>query len=113
MAFWSPRDEEPLAALHELRDVLAEQRERRVGHDNIRLAEQGDAFGRTEVAALLKQRQDVRVVPQQVLDVSKVDRAVAIRIRDGADDQLVGGPVPRAFRDAGEVEERKLLARNR
>ena len=113
MAFWSPRTRNFLPLFGELGDVLAKQGERRVGHDHVRLVEQRDALGGAEVAALLEERQDVRVVPEQVLDVGEVDRAIAVRVRDLADHELVRRPARRSLRNAGEVEERELLSGDR
>jgi hypothetical protein len=106
-------DEELLAALSELGDVLAKQGERRIGHDHVRLVEQRDALGGAEVAALFEERQGVPVVPEQVLDVGEVDRAIAVRVRDLADHELVRCPPCCPLRDAGEVEERELFSCHR
>lgn len=45
-----PDDEELLAVLNQLGDVFAEQRERRVGHHNIRLCQQLDALRAAKIA---------------------------------------------------------------
>ena len=55
-------DEELLAVLDELADVLAEERERRVGDDDVGLVQQRDAFGGAEVAVTGQEGEDVAFV---------------------------------------------------
>ena len=84
MAFWLPMIRNFLSYSIELRHVLAEQRERRVGHDDVRLLEQLDALRAAEVAVAL-QRLDADlfgvgdVVAVLVAVVLKVDRPAPSR----------------------------------
>ena len=48
-----PDDQKLLLVLHELRDILAEQRERRIGDDDVGLLQKLDALAAPEVAIAL------------------------------------------------------------
>ncbi len=79
--------------LHELGDVLAEQGERRVGDDDVGRLENLHALGAAEIAPLLQGAAHILIVPEQVLDVLQVDRAVLVEVGDLVDlDQV--SPVP-------------------
>ena len=49
-----PDDKELLSKLHQLRDILPEQGERRIRHNDVRLFQQFDAFRRSEVSVALE-----------------------------------------------------------
>ena len=83
-------DEELLVVLHEEGHVFAEERERRIGDDDIRLVEKRDALGRAEVAVALQLRQYVLLVLDEPFDVGEVDAPVAVHVRHLVDDNLVG-----------------------
>ena len=74
---------------HQLRHILAEQRERRVCDHHVGLPQQLDAFRVAEVARRAG-GQHVLVVLQQVAHIGKVDGTVAVLVAHLADLHLVG-----------------------
>src|SRR6185295_19175759 len=64
----------------ELRDVLPEQREGRVGDNDVRLFEQLDAFLASEVAAPREACTGVGVLLEEELDVFDTSRAVSVDV---------------------------------
>lgn len=83
-----------LAMFHERRRILAEQRERRIGHDDVGLVQQLEAFLRPEVpravdAVAMQLRQFVLAGVEQVFDVVHVQDAVAGGVAEDVDDGLV------------------------
>ena len=83
-----------LAMFHERRHILAEQRERRIGHDDVGLVQQLEAFLRPEVpravdAVAMQLRQFVLAGVEQVFDVVHVQDAVAGGVAEDVDDGLV------------------------
>ena len=83
-------NEKLLVVLDELRDVFAEEGERRIGDDDIGFLEEFDAFGRAEVAVALEACEDVLAVLDEVFDVGDVNRAVAVLVTNFGDNDLVG-----------------------
>ena len=80
---------------HERRHILAEQRERRIGHDDIRFVQQLQAFLRPEVpgavgSVAVRLRQFVLPGVQQVPDVVHIQPSVAGGVAEHVDDGLVG-----------------------
>lgn len=83
-----------LAMFHERRHILAEQRERRVGHDDVGLVQQLEAFLRPEVpravdAVAMQLCQFVLAGVEQVFDVVHVQDAIARGVAEDVDDGLV------------------------
>ena len=78
-----------LIIFHQLRHIFPKERERRVGHDNVRLAQQFNALLRTKVARL-QLRQHVLVVFDEDFHVGHIHCAVAIHVLHLRDDQFVG-----------------------
>jgi len=79
-------NQELLSELHQLRDIFAEERERRVRDDDVRLHQQFDAFGRAEVAVTLQlvDADLLRIgnaVAVLVAVVDERDRALAVVLR--------------------------------
>ena len=100
--------------LHELRDVLAEQRERRVGDDDVGFFEERDALGAAEVAAgvfvvALEGDAGGLVALEEELDVGHVGGAVAVLVLHVVEDDGQGfGLLPLAvalvvFREQGQL----------
>jgi hypothetical protein len=107
-------NEERLAAVQQRDQVLNHEAERRVRHDDIRFIEQRQTLIRAEVTIALKRRQDVVVVPQQVLDVSKPDRPIAVSVGDFGDLDLVGTLGDGvSLAHPVDVEQRQFLALDR
>lgn len=109
-----PDDQELLAVLHELGDVLAEEGEGRVGDDDVRLFQVRDALGAAEVAAgvlfVAMQRDPGGLVAlEEKLDVGHVRRAVAVLVfhmieDDGERPGLLAFAIARVvFREQGEL----------
>lgn len=87
-------DDESLVMLHERRHILAEQRERRIGHDDVRLIEQFEALAATEVAravdaVAVQLGQFVLAGVEQVFDVVHIQPSVAGGVAEDVDDGLV------------------------
>ena len=82
-------DQELLVVFHQERHVLAEERERRIGDNDIRLVEQRDALRRAEVAVALQLRQHVLLVLDKPFDVGKVNASVAVLVLHLGYDNLV------------------------
>ena len=87
-------DDELLSVLHERRHILAEQRERRIGHDDVGFVQQLQAFLRPEVpravdAVAMQLRQFVLPGVQQVPDVVHIQPSVAGGVAEDVDDGLV------------------------
>lgn len=82
--------QELLPVLHQLPDIFPEERERRVGNDDVRFLEQFDAFCATEVAMLFEQGDGILVVPQQVLHISQINGSISVQIFDFGYLDLVG-----------------------
>ena len=85
IAFCVPDDQELLPVLHELRDVLAEEGEGRVGDDDVGLFQERDALGAAEVAAgvfvvAFQGGAGGFVALEEKLDVGHVRRAVAVLV---------------------------------
>ena len=84
-------NQELLPVLHELRYVLTEQRERRVGDDDVGFLEERDALGAAEVApgvsvVALERFAGGLVALEEYLDVGHVRRAVAVLVLDVVED---------------------------
>jgi hypothetical protein len=84
-------DEELFAVFDELGDILAEERERRVGDDDVRLFQELDALWAAEVAAgvlVVALERDTRgvVAPQEDLHIGDAYGAVAVLILHAVDD---------------------------
>ena len=80
--------------LHERRHILAEQAERRIGHDDVGLVEQFEALAAAEVArtvgsVAVQLRQLVLLGVQQVPDVVHIQPSVAGGVAEDVDDGLV------------------------
>ena len=93
-------DEEPLGVRGQEGHVFAEERERRVRHDDVGLVEERDALRRAEVAVALEAREDVLPVADEPFDVGEVDAAVAVLVLHLGDDDLVGLAAARGGRAA-------------
>ena len=83
-------DQKLLLVLHELRDILAEQRERRIGDDDVGLLQELNAFGAAEIAVPLElpDRHLVVVDDQVAVPVALVDladRPFAVALREKID----------------------------
>ena len=85
-------DEELLAVLDELCDIFAEEGERRIGNDDIRLLQEFYALGGTEVSVAFKACKNVLVVLDEPFHVSEVDASVSVHVPYLVDDDLVGNP---------------------
>ncbi|MDE0066482.1 MAG: hypothetical protein OXN44_06380 [Acidimicrobiaceae bacterium] len=70
-------DQELLAVLDKLGDVLAEQAERRVGHHDVGLFQQRRALRATEIAVTFKADHGVSHVSEHPVNVVEINPAVA------------------------------------
>ena len=91
-----------LFMLHQLRNILAEKGEGRVGDHDVCLFEQLDALPGAKVPVALQSGHDVAAVLQQVFHVRQVCRAIGVLIRDLGDFYLVGHAGNRLLRHIGE-----------
>ena len=93
-------DEELLFVFHHQRHVFAEEGERRVRDDDVRLVEERDAFRRAEVAVAFQHRQHVLAVLDEPFHVGEIDAPVAVDVGHLVDDDLVGDLAWRGRRSA-------------
>lgn len=80
---------------HELRDILAEQGERRVGDDDVRLFQERDALGATEVATWVgvvrfQGFSGGLVALQEELNIINIGRTIAILVFHLVEDDCNG-----------------------
>ena len=78
-----------LVILDQLGYIFPEERERRIGDDDVRLLQKLDAFCRTEIAVALQFRQDVLTVLDEPFHVCKVCASVAVHVRHLVDHDLM------------------------
>ena len=75
--------------LHQLSKIFSEQRERRIGDNDVGLLQQGYTFGVSEVAGT-QDGEDVFIVLQQIAHVGEVNSPVAVHVADFRNLHFIG-----------------------